>query len=325
MKLVEKLLKDAFGERRVKVDEAMANHTSVRTGGRADYYIEVENRTDLFKAIVIASDENIPFTILGSGTSILIGDTRLPGVVIKNNCRKFELMSMTGKVRGKSIDVDKAYVYAESGALINQVVRYVIEQGYAGLEYALGLPGTVGGALYTNASYQPAGFSIGDIVHKATILKPTGEIADVTADYFHFRPGKSNISETGDIVLSVLFALRPSQQALLWQKGEEALRFRTAWEKEGVYPSTYRMISISETQAALAGGGLPDVPYLLSHSKLAGKMEGDVMLSKDNPYVIINCGTGRTADIIDLLTRIKKQIKTQYTVDLDIQMKQIGV
>jgi UDP-N-acetylmuramate dehydrogenase len=322
----EKLLKDAFGEQRVKTHEPMSKHTSLHTGGLAELYVEVEKTEDLFTAVTIAADHDVPITILGSGTSALVSDNGIAGLVIKNNCRKFELLSMVGKVRNQQIAVDKAYVYAEAGALMNSVVRYVIEQGYGGLEYALGLPGTVGGALTTNASYPPANFSIGDRVHKAKVLKPTGEIAEVGQEYFHFQLQKSTLIETGDIVLSVMFALTPSQQSLLWQRGDEALAFRTSFEKEGQHrPSTYRVITISKTETLVHNSPLPDVSFLLSHSGLLESKHGAMMLCKDNPNFIINCGEGKTSDVIGLLSDIKQKIKAKYTIDVDVQMKQIGL
>lgn len=328
MTTAEKLLKDAFGDQRVKTHEPMAHHTSIRTGGPAELYLEVEWTEDLFTAFSIASDHGLQITVLGSGTSVLVSDNGVAGLVLKNNCRKFELMSMIGKVRNNEVAVDKAYVYAEGGALMNSVVRYVIEQGYGGLEYALGLPGTVGGALTTNASYPPSGFSIADQVRKARILKKTGEIADVGPDYFHFQPQRSNIPETGDIVLSVMFALTPMHQGLLWQRGDEALAFRTKWEESQEkqhMPNTYRTIAISKTETLVHKTPLPDIDYLLTHSGLLGSKYGDMVLCKDNPHFIINCGEGKTADAIALLETVKKKIKAKYTIDVDVQMKQIGV
>ena len=98
------------------------------------------------------------FIFLGSGTRVE-SVKQIKGLVIKNLCRRFDKASVKGTIRKNEIGVENMQVYAQAGVLMNQLVRYTIEEGLSGLEYQLGLPGTVGGAIYTNAKYKPKIFA----------------------------------------------------------------------------------------------------------------------------------------------------------------------
>ena len=246
-------LTEQFPPHKLKQKESMASHTSFHTGGLAEYFCEVDTQTELVTLIQLAREFDVPITLLGGGSFSLVSDNGIEGLVIKNKCRKFEMMSFQGKIRNRQLDVDRAFVYADSGALLNQVVRSTLDGGYEGLEYALGVPGTVGGAIAVNAEYTPQNFFIGDALYKARILTKEGIVKDVERGYFHFDPGYSNTQSTGDILLSVMFLVTPGHKSTLWQRGQEAATYRTSIpEQEKSYGVTYRSIHIDKTETLLA-------------------------------------------------------------------------
>ncbi len=221
-------LETIFGERRVKTNEPLQIHTTTKTGGPALYYLEVEKIDDMKKAAEAAKKIHLPLFVFGAGSYIVLPQDGIQGLVVKNNCRYFEVVSFKGKIRNQAIDVDNALVYAESGVIVNQLVRSTIEDGLEGLEYQLGLPGTIGGAIYTNARFIPKKIAVRDMLKSIKILTGDGEIQEVGKEYFDNTNvyDKELIQETKDIILSAVFALTPHDKKILWERGTEAVSYR---------------------------------------------------------------------------------------------------
>lgn len=315
-----------FTPHRFRQQEPLAPHTSFKSGGAAQFYCEVTTLSELMSLVALAYDHNIPVTLLGGGSYALISDNGVEGLVIKNNCRRFEMMSFQGRIHNRQLGVERAFVYAESGALMNQVVRSVIEQGYQGLEYALGLPGTVAGAVVTNAEYLPSHFVISSVVHKVRVLTKTGEIKEVDATYFQSERGHTNTERVGDIILSVTFVVTPGHKSTLWARGQEAASYRTEIpEKERAYGMTYRSLLLDKTQTMLHHNSLPNLKELLLHAGIPGYVKGQVLISQSNPHFLCNLGEASTKDALSLLHELKKTVLEKYNTSLSIQMGEIGL
>ena len=170
MSAISQELEKIFGATRIRQNEPMSAHTTFKIGGPAEFYIEVSSVDDLIKAVQTAHKLEIPVFIFGGGSNVIVADHGIKGLVIKNNCRRFEVMGMTGKVKNQKIDFDRALVYAESGVIMNQLVRFTIDQGLGGLEYQLGLPGTIGGGVYMNSNFPRKGVYVGDFLYRAKLI-----------------------------------------------------------------------------------------------------------------------------------------------------------
>lgn len=315
-----------FPPHRFRQQEPLAPHTSFTSGGLAQYYCEVTSLSELLALVEVAYDNNIPITILGGGSYMLVSDNGIAGLVIKNNCRKFEMMSFQGRIHNRQLGVDRAFVYAESGAPLNQVVRSVINQGYQGLEYALGLPGTVAGAVVTNAEYFPEHFVISSVVHNVRILTQKGEIKEVDQTYFQSESGQTNPERKGDIILSVTFVVTPGHTPTLWTRAQEAAAYRTEIpEKEKLSGITYRSLSLDKTQTLLHHNSLPDIEQLLLHAKIPGMQMKNAFLSLGNPRFLCNSGQATTREALSLLYEVRKIVQEKYDTSLSIQMGEIGV
>jgi UDP-N-acetylmuramate dehydrogenase len=227
-KSIEKL-EQMLGSGRIKSDEPLANHTIRKQGGNAEYYVEIEKLDELIRIVKTAREEHLPICLIGAATWIEIPEEGIEGIVIKNNCRRFDVISMRGKIKDQKIGVDNAYVYAESGTNVNQLVRFTVGEGLGGLEYQLGLPGTVGGAILTNARYTPKSIYFVDAIEKIRILNKTGELQDVQADYFASLPLDASSEE---IILSATFYLHPQDKKILWKRGQEAVEYRSKVAKQ---------------------------------------------------------------------------------------------
>ncbi len=132
-----KELEKVLGPNKIRRNEPMSAHTTFKIGGPAEYYIDVDTIDDLVLAFNTARKLNIPVFLFGGGSNVIVADHGIKGLVIKNNCRRFEVMRMSGRIKNQKIVSSKALVYAESGVIMNQLVRFTIEQGLSGLEYQL--------------------------------------------------------------------------------------------------------------------------------------------------------------------------------------------
>lgn len=317
-------LQKVFGNR-LKRDELMSRHTTFKLGGPAEYYVDIEKVDDLIKAVNTARTLKIPFFILGGGSNLIISDKGVKGLVIKNNCRKFDVMSMVGKVKNRKIDVDKALVYAESGVIMNQLVRYTIDQGLSGLEYQLGLPGTVGGAIYMNSNFPRKGVYVGDCVYRARLLTKNGEVKEVDNSYFGFAYDRSILQGNGEIVLSVVFKLIPADKKILWERGEEALKYRTDTQPKGISAGcTFRNISISEAVTIPTPDRITSAGYLIDKAGLKGKKIGGAMISDKHANFILNSGDATAEDVVNLINLIKEEVHKKFGVNLHLEVKTLG-
>ena len=196
-----------------------------RTNELAKLYIEVEKLDYLINIVNQAKGHNIPYYLIGAGTWPTIPKSQIDGLLIKNNCRSFNVYAMSGKMKEGQMGIDYKLVYAESGTIITQLVRFTIEEGLGGLEYHLGMPGTIGGAIFTNAKYAPKIIFISDFVEKLKILNKEGEIEEVDPYYFISRP-HSEFFPANEIILSAIFRLKPEDKKVLWARSREASEYR---------------------------------------------------------------------------------------------------
>lgn len=217
-------LEEVIGKNRIRQNELLAEHTLLKKGGSVEFYTELDTTEELIKLVRKARSLGMPVVILGGGSKIVIPDEGIQGLVIKNLCRRFDKMSIRGKISEQQIGVSEVLVSAESGALMNQLVRFTIEEGLEGLEYQLGLPGTVGGAIYTNAKFK--NIYARSYLYSVSILNEQGELQSYTKDLPYFLPTEEDIYDTKDIIISAVFKLIPNDKAILWERGREAGEYR---------------------------------------------------------------------------------------------------
>jgi UDP-N-acetylmuramate dehydrogenase len=211
--------------KKFKVHEPLEEHTLLKIPVPAEYYVEIDAQDVLIKAVNTARDLHIPVYILGSGTRIE-SEKEIKGLVIKNLCRRFDKASVKGTIRKSEIGVENMQVYAQAGVLMNQLVRFTIEEGLSGLEYQLGLPGTVGGAIYTNAKYKPKYLPVNKVLQSVTLLNETGDVQTYNGEVPYFVYTDEEWHESKDVILSAVFKLTPMDKKILWERAEEAVRWR---------------------------------------------------------------------------------------------------
>ena len=310
---------------RIILNEPLSHHTTFRIGGPADIFFDARTSEELARIITMANKLSLPLFVLGGGTNILVGDKGIRGMVVKNSTGRITMKGVKGSVKGGATS-RRAYVEAESGVIFNKLVRFTIEEGLEGIEMHLGLPGTVGGAVYMNSKWtHPEGF-VGNSVYQAEILSSDGLRKTVPKSYFQFAYDSSLIQKTKETVLSVVFEFRVDSKERLWEVATRSMAHRRDTQPQGVKSAGCIFQNISEATAiALA---LPNhttsAGFLVDHSGLKGVAVGDAQISPVHANFIINRGQAHASDVVQLIDRAKEQVKRQFGVDLVEEVERIG-
>ena len=309
-----KALEAEIGLKQVKTNEPMSHHTSLRIGGPSELFLEIDQIEELIKVVRFLQKRSQPFIILGASTRTLFPTEVTPGVVIKNNCRTFEMMSMKGQIKNGRIAFDDALLYADSGTMMNQIVRYTLDQSFGGLEYALGLPGTVGGAIATDAYYPKTGKHVLDSVKTITILDDDGEIREV--DSVTFKEQKKKCS-----ILQVVFKIHTGDKKTLWEQADGAVAFRAEhFPRETVIGPMFTDISIADAMTIPTPNYNTSPSYLIKKVGLHASKAGIVRLSEtDANYLSIEGET--TADqLVSYIKKIQRDVYTTFKIQLELGM-----
>lgn len=317
-------LKQMFTDR-VRESEPLAPFTTFKVGGPADLFYEAKTVDELVSVVSAARRLSIPVFILGGGTNILIGDKGVRGLVVKNATGSVKVVGMKGQYQGGT-QTRSVFVQADSGVIFNKLVRFTAEEGLSGLEMHLGLPGTVGGAVYMNSKWtKPEGY-VGDVVYQAEILTPHGKRETVPAKYFRFAYDTSSIQKTGDTLLSVTFRLESKPKEVVWERANESIAYRRESQPQGIKSAgcTFRNVP----RAEIISRGLPpqavSAGFLVDHAGLKGVKIGEAQISPVHANFIVNLGKAMAIDVVQLINRAKDQVKTQFGITLTEEIQLVG-
>lgn len=277
----------------------LAKYTYFKLGGPSDYFVEVKTIVELTTALSYAQDHKLPYFILGSGSNILVTDKGFRGLVIKNKIA--------------NITQQDNILTADSGVPVNQLVTYAIAQGLAGLEDFLGLPGTVGGAIFNNAHHM--GDLIGNHVVNVKVLEADGKISTLTHKELDFAYDYSRLHNTDEIILSVSFQLTKKDKEELAQKGQFAVARRAKTQPLGSSSSGCIFQNPSSTQSA---------GYLIDQAGLKGARVGGAVVSDVHANFIVNDGSATSSDVLDLIELIKAKVYQVHGVNLVSEVFVIG-
>lgn len=310
---------------RLRENEPMDRHTTLKVGGPADLFYEAKTTDELLTSIGAARNLSLPVRIVGGGSNILVGDKGIRGLVIKNATSVIAMKGMKGSL-SRGMPRRRVFVAADSGVVMNQLVRFTIEEGLAGLEMQLGLPGTVGGAVFMNSKWtNPEGY-VGDAVYQANILTPKGEQLIVPRSYFHFGYDQSIIQKTHDVVLRVVFALTSQPKDQLWRVANASIAYRRESQPHGVLSPgcTFRNISKAQAYAIPTPNHTTSAGFLIDHAGLKGMSVGDAEISPVHANFIINRGHATASDVVQLIERARDQVKKQFGIELVEEIVRVG-
>ncbi|MBI5151138.1 MAG: UDP-N-acetylmuramate dehydrogenase [Candidatus Pacebacteria bacterium] len=282
-------------------EESLVHHTYMKSGGCAEVFVSVKNSNDLEKLSMWCIKQNVPLTILGGASNVLVPDEGLRGLVIKN-------VSTTIQVRH---DKEFSVIIADSGVPTNLLVRRAINEELEGLEYFLGVPGSVGGAVYNNSHYMNQ--LIGEHVTEVEIVeKKTGKKKSVVHSQIHFAYDYSLFHETHDVILRVHFTLKKGKKDELERRAKEATVKRATTQPLGI-PSSGCMFK----NGIFADGSIAHAGKLIDLAGLKGFRIGDAVVSDKHANFILNLGGATTHEILAVAKHVQDVVQQKYGVELD--------
>ena len=297
--MLEKLQK-LIGEAKVLANEPMASHTTFRIGGPADYFVMPETVEELRDILALCKEEGLPYFILGNGSNLLVGDKGFRGVVIQLY-KNFDGLSIEG-----------TRVTAKSGAMLIRVAKEAGKAGLTGLEFASGIPGTIGGAMVMNAGAY--GGEMKDVVTAVTVLTKDGDIKTLTGSEMNFRYRGSVVEDEGYIVLETVMELKEGNLEEIQARIDElSLQRRTKQPIE--YPSAGS--TFKRPEGHFAG-------KLIQDTNLRGYQVGGAQVSEKHCGFVINAGGATAADVMQLMQDVSDKVNAQFGVTLEPEVKRIG-
>ena len=293
-------LKGFVPEENIHVQELMKNHTTFKVGGPAECLIELENAGQLCKVQHYLHQLELPFVVLGNGSNVLVSDKGYKGVVLQ-----------IGK-KMNAIRVEGNHVIAQAGALMSQVSRVAMEHGLTGLEFASGIPGTVGGGVVMNAGAY--GGEMSQVVSMVTVVDANGEIMELDNATMEFGYRYSTIRNQPFTVTEVAFLLKEGDKEQIKATIDELTAKRR--EKQPLeYPSAGS--TFKRPEGHFAG-------QLIMEAGLRGFRVGGAQVSEKHCGFVINSGDATAEEIFNLIREVQLRVKEQFHVDLEPEVVFLG-
>ena len=316
-------LKKEFPE--IKRDISLKEFTTFKIGGKARYFLEAKKREDLISVLKLAKKFKIPFFILGGGSNILVSDRGFNGLIVKMKNTKYE--------------VKDGLIFCEAGAPLSSLVSMAAKNNLTGLEWAAGIPGTIGGAIYGNAG--AFGSSIGEIVKEVEVLKIKNCKFELTKlknkdCQFSYR-GSIFKKNPNLIILSAKLKLKKGEKNKIEEKMKKCLDYRRSTQPLN-FPSAGSIFkNFTPHRNAIYGAGpalkvvlkkfnKKEIPaaYLIEKCGLKGKRVGNVKISEKHANFIINLGNGKAKDVKKLINLTKKKVKEKFGIELKEEIQYLG-
>jgi UDP-N-acetylmuramate dehydrogenase len=310
-------LQAALGDK-ATAGELMSRHTTFAIGGPADLFVVARTPSELCAAVQLAHEHNVPYFILGSGANLLVADKGIRGLVIHNQCAA---ITIAPNPEGQTM-----LVQAESGALLRTVARQAMDQDLAGLEWAVDVPGTVGGAVVGNAG--AFGGYVSDNLLRALVFSPTEGKPSPAIRWaarwwskhdlkLGYRTSilKENSKRVGFplVILEAVFALRQEDPKALKERAAQYTRHRLETQPAG--PSAGSVFK--RTPQYPAG-------FLIETAGLKDTRIGGAVISPQHANFIVNVGGATARDVKQLIELMREKVHAQFKIMLELEIELVG-
>ncbi len=302
-------LKTRLDARRLKRDEPLAQYTTFRIGGPADLFYDATSTDDLAGAVTAARELGIEYFVLGLGANILVGDKGFRGLVIRNTSSHLKFF-------------DDGKLWVESGTVIAKLIPQAVERGWSGLEHYVGIPSTIGGAVWQNLHFlSPAPerertMFIAEVFHTAELLTHDGRRETVDRDYMKFGYDTSTLHKQRDIALAVTFQLDRGDKAVMHRIMQENLSWRG-----GKHPWLEYHPSAGSIFKKIEGVG---AGRLIDQVGLKGFRHGDAQISHIHANIMVNLGKATATNVRELITIAQDKVQGQFGQHLEPEIGFIG-
>jgi UDP-N-acetylmuramate dehydrogenase len=307
---------DSYGQlvgrldaKRLKRNEPLAQYTTFKIGGPADLFYDATSTEDLAGAVTAARDLEIEYFVLGLGANILIGDKGFRGLVIRNTSHHLKFL-------------DGGKLWVESGAVMAKLIPQAVERELSGLEHYVGIPSTVGGAVWQNLHFlSPAPerertMFIAEVFESAELLTHDGRRQTVDRDYMQFGYDTSTLHKQRDIALAVTFQLEPGDKAVMHRIMQENLSWRG-----GKHPWLEYHPSAGSIFKKIEGVG---AGRLIDQVGLKGFRLGDAQISHIHANIMVNLGKATAKNVRELIALAQDKVRERFSQNLEVEIGFIG-
>ena len=298
-KVIEKFW-NLLGKDRVLVDEPMKRHTTFRIGGPADFFLPPSTVAEVRGILEICREEELPYFILGNGSNLLVSDKGYRGVIIQLY-RNFSNISVEGNE-----------ICASSGALLSQIAAAARNASLTGFEFAGGIPGTLGGAVFMNAGAY--GGELKDVLKEAVVMTEQGEILTLPVEKLDMGYRTSRIKKAGYLVLEARLVLEQGDMDKIRDITKDLTEKRVS-KQPLEYPSAGS--TFKRPEGYFAG-------KLIMDAGLRGYQVGDAQVSEKHCGFVINKGNATAADVLTLIENVREKVQEQFGVTLEPEVKFLG-
>ncbi|GAF64848.1 UDP-N-acetylenolpyruvoylglucosamine reductase [Bacillus sp. TS-2] len=293
------LLSILKNDENIKINQSLSYYTYTKTGGPADVIVFPTSIEQVQQIYMYTLENQLPLTILGNASNLIIKDGGIRGVV----------MILTEM---KQVNRDGYVIKAQSGAAIIDVSRFALEHSLTGLEFACGIPGSIGGALYMNAGAY--GGEVSDVLVEASVLTKAGQLKTISAAQLELGYRTSNIEANGYLVLEATFRLTEGNPAEIKAKMDE-LTFLRESKQPLEYPSCGSVFK--RPPGHFAG-------KLIQDSHLQGKRIGGAEVSTKHAGFIVNVDGATATDYLELIAHVQNEVRNKFSVELEREVRVIG-
>ena len=304
----------------VQQNVPLASYTTFRIGGKARYFFVAKSSKDIVKALNTARELRTPFFVLGEGSNVLVSDKGFQGLVIKiENCK---------------LEIQNLFLYAESGVSFPAIVLAAGKKGLAGLEWAGGLPGTVGGAVRGNAG--AFGGEVKDSLISVECVDEKGRVRKLSNKECQFSYRSSLFKRKKWVVLSAVFQLKKGNKTLIRRVAQDHIRYRK--ERHPLeFPNAGSIFKNCDlkliplklqdfVKPVIKVDPFPVVPtaFLIAQAELKGLKQGGAQVSEKHPNYMVNLGGASSKDVRLLIEKVKRVIKKRFFVNLEEEIEFLG-
>lgn len=296
-------LKKIVSKEKIKEKEPMKNHTSLKIGGPADFFVKVNAVEELKNILKFCKNNKIPLTIIGNGSNLLVLDKGIRGIVVKVEMKHMEV---------KNINKEKVEVIVDDGVQLGFLAQKFLKEEITGFEELSGIPGTIGGAVVMNAGAH--GKEIKDVVKEVTVVDYNGNIHILKNRQCEFEYRHSKFSERKYIILKV---------SLLLEKGKKE-EIKSKMDEYATYRKQKQPIEFPSAGSTFKRGSDFITAKLIDEAGLKGYSIGGAKISEKHAGFVINTGNATAQDVLELVEYVTRKVYEKYEKKIELEIKVVG-
>ncbi len=308
----------AFPFLNFKYAHSLAKYTYFKVGGAAEIFAKVKQRQQLINLVKFCYQHDLKLTVLGGASNVVVADQGVEGLVVFFAEANFAVVDSA--MDQQRANQQPTIVRASAGIKTASLVHKTVEQSLTGLEYFMGVPGNLGGAIYNNAHYLDSLLS--DCLTKVEVVDQTGQVYWLDQDQCEFAYDQSRFQHTNEIILQAELLLKTGDPKQIKQKIRQAAKYRTKTQPLGkpssgcVFKNVKNTSRLKKIFPQFKDQEFVPAGYIIDQAGLKGVKCGDIEVSQKHAAFLVNNGQGSAAQIKQLIKQIKQEIKQKYQVRL---------